>query len=98
MDQSWIQHALSTRTRLTIDCGVKISGSECWRQRSSKSLERSQVWCLVAKFKVFGVIEAVCCGVDEWVQIGKAELSMLDGVEDPELTINSFFFVNVDEC
>jgi hypothetical protein len=44
------------------------------------------------------VVEAVCCAADEWVQIGRAELSMLDGVEDPELTINSFFSVNVDEC
>jgi hypothetical protein len=61
-------------------------------------LEHGQVWCLVARFEVFGVVEAVCCAADEWVQIGRAELSMLDGVEDPELTINSFFSVNVDEC
>jgi hypothetical protein len=39
-------------------------------------LERGQVWC-PARFEVFGVVEAVCCAADEWVQIGRAKLSML---------------------
>jgi hypothetical protein len=69
-----------------------------FRVSAAEEFEEFGTRCLVARFEVFGMVEAMYCIADEWVQIGKAELSMLDGIEDPKLTINSFFSVNVDEC